>query len=169
MRSGNDPVAKRRACAILITSDRAASGVRPDETTPLLRNELEQNGFDVRYEVVVPDDRIAIKNALDEWIGEQIDFVVVSGGSGVAPTDVTPDVTLEIIDRRIPGMEEAMRRVSLEHTPFAMLSRGVVGVARQTLIANVPGSPRGAVENLRVIAPALGHAIELIHGGKPDK
>ncbi|UCG50710.1 MAG: MogA/MoaB family molybdenum cofactor biosynthesis protein [Candidatus Latescibacterota bacterium] len=154
--------------AILISSDRAASGIRPDRTTALLSDKLSALGFDVVHNAVVPDDKLGIVKTLRAWVNEGIEVILISGGTGVAPTDVTPEATLEVITRRVPGMEEAMRRVSHEKTPFAMLARGVVGIARSSLVINLPGSPTGAVENLEVVAPVLEHALELIQGGTPD-
>jgi molybdenum cofactor synthesis domain-containing protein len=106
---------------------------------------------------------------LEEWISEKkIDLILVSGGTGLSPSDVTPEATLSVIEKRVPGMEEAMRRASAELTPFGMLSRSVVGTAGESLIINLPGSPKGALENLEIIEPALEHALELICGGHPD-
>lgn len=169
MRTDDDHLSIQRGSAILIASDRAAGGVRRDETAPLLERRLNGLGFEVTHTAIVPDRASAITGALNGWIAAGVALILVSGGTGVAPSDVTPEATLEVISRRVPGMEEAMRRASMDKTPFAMLSRGVVGVAQRSLIVNLPGSPKGAVENLEVIAPALDHAIELIQGGKPDK
>lgn len=157
------------SAAILIASDRAYRKVRPDKTTPLLREYLEKRGYAVIAEEVVADVKDSIAAVLRKWVAEDgINLILVSGGTGLAPTDVTPEATLEVIERRVPGMEEAMRRASFEKTPHAILSRAVVGCAGRSLIVNLPGSPRGAVENLDVIAPSLEHALELIAGGTPD-
>lgn len=155
--------------AILIASDRAYSGERPDETGPVLKKRLGELGYSVTFLQVVPDDRLKIESMLKEWISEKkIHLVLISGGTGLSPSDVTPEATLSIIEKRVPGMEEAMRRASAKITPFGMLSRGVVGTAGECLIINLPGSPKGALENLKAIEPALEHALELISGGHPD-
>jgi len=157
------------SAAILICSDRAYNGVRPDQTAPLLHEWLTGQGYSVKHSLVVPDNREHIKTALDQWAAEGIALVLTSGGTGMAPTDVTPEVTLEVIKRRVPGMEEVMRRESMKVTSHAMISRGVVGIADRTLIINLPGNPKGAIENLEAVEPALYHGLELISGGKPDK
>ena len=167
------PAKESKSCrfnaAILIASDRSYKGVRSDKTGPLLKDYLEQLGYDVAFFDIVPDEKDTIVAALGRLIGEdKINLILVSGGTGLAPADVTPEATLEIIERRIPGMEEAMRRASFEKTPHAILSRAVVGSAGNSLIVNLPGSPKGALENLEVIQPALEHALELITGGTPD-
>jgi molybdopterin adenylyltransferase len=155
--------------AILICSDRASSGERPDETAPLLKKRLEQSSFEVVSTIVVPDNKEEIMSALQKWIDGGVNLILTSGGTGMAPTDVTPEATLEIIDRRVPGMEEEMRRVSMTITSHAMLSRGVVGIKNDSLIVNLPGSPKGAVENLLAIESVLEHGLELIRGVKVDK
>lgn len=162
-----NPSSTDRVCAILIASDRAADGVRPDETTPLLRARLTASGFELLHSEIVPDDRVAIEQRLKRWVKEDVDLIVVSGGTGLSPTDVTPEATLEVIDRRVPGMEEAMRRASQAKTPLAVLSRAVVGTAGRTLIINLPGNPQGAVENFDVVEPVLIHALRLMRGEDP--
>ncbi|MFQ6007374.1 MAG: molybdenum cofactor biosynthesis protein B [Candidatus Zixiibacteriota bacterium] len=159
----------RFKAAILITSDRAHNGTRPDKSGPALRRRLENLGYSVVFLEVVPDDRRTIVTVLRKWVdGEGINLILVSGGTGLSPRDFTPEATLEIIERRIPGMEEAMRRVSFEKTPHAILSRAVVGCVGHSLIVNLPGNPEGALENLEVLEPVLEHALELITGGTPD-
>lgn len=160
---------RRFSAALLIASDRSHKGVRPDKTGPMLKEYIQRLGYDVVYSEVVPDDQQAIMSVLRRWVGkDMVNLILISGGTGLAPTDVTPEATLEVIERRIPGMEEAMRRASFEKTPHAILSRAVVGSVGKSLIVNLPGSPKGALENLEVIVPALEHALELICGGTPD-
>jgi molybdenum cofactor synthesis domain-containing protein len=130
---------------------------------------LADIGIDVAAEGTVPDDRKTIASRLKEWSGAGIDLILVSGGTGVSPTDVTPEATLDVIDKRIPGIEEAMRHASMTITPYAMLSRAVAGISGSTMIINLPGKPTAAVENLSVVAPVLSHAIELIRGGDPHE
>jgi len=166
MENKNNPGFKS---AILICSDRAFSGERPDETAPLLKNRLEQSGFEVVSVSVAPDNKEKIMSTLGKWINEGINLIITSGGTGLAPTDVTPEATLAIIDRRVPGMEEEMRRVSMGITSHAMISRAVVGIKNNSLIINLPGKPKGAVENLQAVESVLEHGLELIRGVKVDK
>ena len=155
--------------AILITSDRAYSGERPDATGPLLKNSLSESGYSVVDLVIVPDDQKIIVSTLKKWVlNQKIHLVLTSGGTGLSPRDVTPEATLEIIEKRIPGMEEAMRQASFKITPNAILSRAVAGIAGNSLIINLPGNPKGAIENLQVIEPSLDHALKLINDLKPD-
>ena len=159
----------RFKAAILIASDRAYSGERPDETGPALEKRLGELGYAVAFREVIPDDSRKIETMVRKWVSEEkIHLILTSGGTGLSPVDVTPEATLRIIERRVPGMEEAMRQASSKTTPFGMLSRGVVGTAEESLIINLPGSPKGALENLKIIEPALEHALELICGGHPD-
>jgi len=156
-------------CAILICSDRASTGERPDETIPILTERIEGLQFKVENTAVIPDNLEKIKSTLRKWIDEEIPLILTSGGTGMAPSDVTPEATLELITRRVPGMEEAMRAFSMTITPHAMISRAVVGVANHSLIINLPGKPKGAAENLSAVEPMLDHAVRLIAGEKVDK
>jgi molybdenum cofactor synthesis domain-containing protein len=118
---------------------------------------------------VCPDDEVRIREQLLEWADNDIaDVILTTGGTGLAPRDVTPEATLSVITRPIPGIPEAMRAASLKKTPNAMLSRGIAGVRARALIINLPGSPRAAVENLEAVAAALKHAVSKIQGDPSD-
>jgi molybdenum cofactor synthesis domain-containing protein len=155
----------RRTVAIVTVSDRGARGEREDASGRALVERLESEGFQVSFQRVVPDETLEISNVLRECADEKkVALVVTTGGTGVSPRDVTPEATLAVVDRTVPGMAEAMRAKSLLKTPHAMISRAVVGIRCSTLIVNLPGSPRGAVENLEVLLPALPHALDKIQG-----
>lgn len=159
----------RFSAAILIASDRSYRGERADGTGPGLKEYLENCGYRVVFLEIAPDDLKAIVTILRRWVHKDgINLILVSGGTGLAPADVTPEATEEVIERRIPGLEEAMRRASFEKTPHAALSRAVVGCVGGSLIIDLPGNPKGALENLRAIEPALEHALELLNGETPD-
>ena len=159
---------------ILTASDRSFRGEREDLSGPALAQAIREGWAVVAREgqsdvvietALVPDERKEISAKLIEWSdGLRLDLILTTGGTGFAARDVTPEATSEVIDRHAPGLAEAMRTKSLQITPHAMLSRGVAGIRKQTLIVNLPGSPRGAVESLGVILPVLPHAIELLHG-----
>lgn len=150
--------------AILTASDRSARGERADLSGPALAEALRAAGAQVVAQAVLPDERSALAAQLVEWAqAGEVDVILVTGGTGFAPRDVTPEATRDVIEREAPGLAEAMRAVSLRTTPHAMLSRGVAGVRGRTLIIDLPGSPRAAVENLQVVLPVLPHAVELLH------
>jgi molybdopterin adenylyltransferase len=156
--------------AVIITvSDRGASGQREDGSGPEIAGLLQAMGVEIIARRIIPDEKEMIRLVLIEWSeGEKTDLIVTTGGTGVSPRDVTPDATREVIEREIPGMAEAMRRQSMIVTPHAMISRAVVGIRGRTLIINLPGSPKGARENLNVLLPALTHAIEKIKGDQSE-
>ncbi|NQU02758.1 MAG: MogA/MoaB family molybdenum cofactor biosynthesis protein [Syntrophaceae bacterium] len=130
---------------------------------------LDELDFSIEDYRIIPDEKDIIKSTILEFSdARKFDLVITTGGTGVSPRDVTPDATLEVIEREIPGMAEAMRRESLLKTPHAMISRAVAGIRGESLIINLPGSPRGARENLTVILPALKHTIEKIKGDQSD-
>lgn len=154
-----------RRAAVLTISDRGSRGERQDESGPAVQEMLRQVGFTIACYEVLPDERPLIQQRLQSLADEShLDLVVTTGGTGLTPRDVTPEATLAVIDREIPGIAEAMRFSSLAKTPHAMLSRAVAGIRGRTLIINLPGSLRGARENLQVVLPALGHALEKIKG-----
>jgi molybdopterin adenylyltransferase len=150
---------------ILTISDRSSQGLREDAAGPALAEYLRSNEIDVDRTSVVPDEEHQIKEILIAWADEgMLDLIVTTGGTGLSPRDVTPEATIAAVERIVPGMAEAMRAQSLLKTPHAMISRAVVGVRGRALIINLPGSPKGAIENLEVLVPALAHAIAKLQG-----
>ena len=148
---------------ILTISDRSSRGERPDMSGPVLVDAVTTKGWQVVETGIIPDNVNTIRQKLAEWAdSNRFDVVLTTGGTGFAPRDVTPEATRQIVERLTPGLDEAMRIASLQVTPHAMLSRAISGIRKQTLIINLPGSPKGALENLQVVIPVLGHAIELL-------
>ena len=149
---------------ILTISDRAAAGTYEDQSGPALQALVERAlEATVVTTAIVPDDRARIAAQLRAWADDgETDIILTTGGTGFTPRDVTPEATQEVIEKEAPGLAEAMRAASLAITPHAMLSRAVAGIRGQTLIINLPGSPKGATENLRTVLPALPHAVELL-------
>ena len=148
---------------ILTVSDRSARGERPDASGPALQQQVIAQGWQVSQVDIVPDDFTILVQTLTLWADRgDLDVILTSGGTGFAPRDITPEATLAVIERQTPGLAEAMRAASLQITLHAMLSRAIAGIRKQTLIVNLPGSPKAAVENLAVIAPVLPHAVQLL-------
>lgn len=148
---------------ILTLSDRSARGERDDASGPALDRLVEAQGWSVVKQAILPDDEPAIRGLLASWADAgELDVILTTGGTGFSPRDVTPEATRAVIDREAPGLAEAMRAASLRITPHAMLSRIVTGIRKRTLILNLPGSPKGAMENLQVVLPVLPHAVQLL-------
>jgi len=149
--------------AILTVSDRSSRGLREDLSGPVLQGAATDYGWEVTQTDIVPDEISAIEERLCHWSdSEKINVILTTGGTGFTPRDVTPEATQAVLDRNAPGLAEAMRAGSLTITPHAMLSRAVAGIRKKTLIINLPGSPKGALENFRIIAPVLPHAVQLL-------
>ena len=149
---------------ILTLSDRSSRGERADSSGPSLAKLIQAEGWLVVQQALLPDDESAIREMLISWADSgEMDVILTTGGTGFSPRDVTPEATRAVIEREAPGVAEAMRAASLKVTPHAMLSRVVAGMRKKTIIINLPGSPKGAVENLQVVLPVLPHAIQLLH------
>jgi len=149
---------------VLTVSDRSSQGERPDLSGPALIEKIEASHWFVSKVDIVPDDYDILVDTLKVWSdSNNLDVILTTGGTGFAPRDITPEATQVVIDRNAPGIAEAMRSTSLQITPHAMLSRGLAGIRKQTLIINLPGSPKAAVENFEVVVPVLEHAVHLLH------
>ena len=155
--------------AILTLSDKGSRGERVDESGPALAAWLKERGVTTVHSRVIADEFEQIVAVLTEWAdADAADLILTTGGTGVSPRDVTPEATLQVVERVIPGLGELMRLRSLEKTAMAPLSRAVAGIRKQSLIVNLPGSPKGALEKLEAIWATLGHAVEKIRGGQDD-
>jgi molybdenum cofactor synthesis domain-containing protein len=150
---------------ILTASDKGSQGLREDASGPLISNRVKEIPGEVVYTVIVPDDRAAISAELIKMVDEMdLHLILTTGGTGMSMRDITPEATKDILDRDLPGIPEAMRAKSLQFTDRAMLSRAVAGIRKQTLIINMPGSPKAVSECLDVIIPVLEHGIQILRG-----
>lgn len=148
---------------ILTVSDRSSRGQRADLSGPALADFIHARGWDASILDVVPDERVQIASTLTDWCARgDLDIILTTGGTGFAPRDVTPEATRDVIEREAPGIAEFIRAESLKVTPHAMLSRGLAGIRARTIIINLPGSPKGAVESLQSVAGVLEHAVKLL-------
>ena len=153
----------RLRVGVITVSDRSAQGERPDLSGPALVEAVQTEGWEVVRQDVLPDDLESISVKLAAWADSgELDVLLTTGGTGFSRRDVTPEATEAVVDRVAPGLAEAMRAASLKATPHAMLSRATAGIRGRTLIINLPGSPKGALENLQVVIPVLTHAVELL-------
>lgn len=151
--------------AIVITvSDRCYRGERKDEAGPAVQALLREAGYELEEAVLVPDEFLEIEAALHAAAAADAALCVTTGGTGLSPRDVTPEATLAVLEKRVPGIPEAMRAASLAKTPRAVLSRSEAGILGRTLIINLPGSPRAARENLEAVLPVLAHGLDILRG-----
>ncbi len=161
--------AGRFSYGVVTMSDKGSVGLREDTSGAQIKEILREEGYRLKQYIVIPDTEAVIIDTLVDLVENQkIDLIVTTGGTGVAPSDVTPEAMNHVIEKEIPGMSEAMRAASLEKTPHAVLSRGKTGIRKRSLIINLPGSKKAAQENLEVILPALPHALDKIQGGTSD-
>ena len=149
---------------VITISDGASHGQREDKSGPALVGVLYANQYEVTGPEIVPDERDRIAAAITRAADGGSNLVITTGGTGLGPRDVTPQATASVIDYDVPGLTGLMRRVGLESTPMAALTRGLAGVRGHTLVINVPGSPKGAVESLTAVMPVLEHALALLRG-----
>jgi len=149
--------------AVLTLSDKGSKGEREDESGLLIQEMLRDIKAEITYYDILPDEKELIKEKLIEY-SSKVDLILTTGGTGLSPRDVTPEATLEILDRQVPGIAEAMRSEGLKITKRAMLSRAVAGVKGKSLIVNLPGSPKAVKESLSIIIDVIPHAIEKIKG-----
>ncbi len=150
---------------IITISDKASKGERIDKSGPAIEKILKTIGGNVKKYLIVPDEKKEIVSAIKEMSDiDNIDLILTTGGTGFAKRDNTPEATLEVIEKTVPGLTEVMRIEGLKITPMAMLSRAVAGIRENSLIINLPGSPKGVKENLEIIMPALRHGIEILQG-----
>jgi|SRR5580704_15438958 molybdopterin adenylyltransferase len=155
--------------AILTISDSVSRGERDDRSGPALVARCRELGWTITSALLASDDPTALRNQMRTIADSgSVDVLLTTGGTGLGPRDVTPEATLEIADRVIPGLAEEIRRKGAEKTPTAILSRGVAAIRNKTIIINLPGSPKGALESLDAIAHLLPHAVEVLHGARHD-
>lgn len=164
----NSNIIRYRA-AVICASDRCFQGLRKDVSSPIIVEMLTGQGYEVTTAITLPDEYETLRMTMARIADEgSADLIVTTGGTGLAPRDVTPEATAAVIDRAVPGIPEAMRAESMKITPHGMLSRGIAGIRKRTLIINLPGSPKAVKENLSCILPALDHALLMLTGGTQD-
>lgn len=156
---------KELSIRIITLSDRASKGIYEDKTGKLLEEYFKENFKTSNILLtIIPDEIEELQRTLKRFITEKIDLIITNGSTGVSPRDIAPEATLPLIERRLPGFEEAMRLKSFEKVPTAIISRAVCGITSKSLIINLPGSPKAALENISFIAPAINHTIDKLNG-----
>ncbi|MFN0117787.1 MAG: molybdenum cofactor biosynthesis protein B [Elusimicrobiota bacterium] len=150
---------------ILTISDRSFNHIRPDEGGPALASIIHEKKWVIIAQEIIPDEQSEIKKCLIHWADQKhIDLILTTGGTGLGPRDVTPEATIEVLEKQLPGLVELMRREGLKETPFSVLSRALAGIRGESIIINFPGNPEGAKKSLRLILPLLEHAHQMILG-----
>jgi molybdopterin adenylyltransferase len=150
-------------------SDKGAAGKREDTSGAALQQILLEEGYVLKHYKIIPDNEAIIVETLIDLVDNfKIDLILTTGGTGVSPTDVTPEAMTKVLEKEIPGMAEAMRAASFSKTPHSVISRGKAGIRKESLIINLPGSKKGAIENIEVLLRAIPHALEKIKGGQGD-
>ena len=155
---------ERVRVGVLTVSDRSARGEREDVSGTRIVEWCEAQGHEVTVRAVVPDERASIVRMLTRWADDGVELIVTTGGTGVAPRDITPEATRSVIEREVPGIQEEMRRRGLHSTPYSILSRGVAGIRGGSFIVNLPGSTGGVMDGLDVLGPLVEHAVGLVRG-----
>lgn len=150
---------------IITSSDKGSKGEREDVSGQVVKDMAEQMGWKVVEQIILPDERILLSETMKVWCDiDKVDLILTTGGTGFSQRDCTPEATLDIVERQVPGIPEAMRYYSLQVTPRAMLSRSVAGIRKGTLIVNLPGSPKAVRENLQAVIETLEHGIGILRG-----
>lgn len=154
---------------IITASDKGSKGEREDRSGEVIREIVEQQGWKVTDYIVLPDERHELSEKMQEWCDSyKVDLILTTGGTGFSKRDCTPEATLDIVEKQVPGIPEAMRYYSLQITPRAMLSRSIAGIRKDTLIVNLPGSPKAVRENLESIIGSLEHGIGILQGSSSE-
>jgi len=162
-----DPASLR--VAIITISDSVAAGKNEDKSGPAVKTRCRELGWEIKSSLVIPDDPPSIREQLRELADSgRVDLILTTGGTGLSPRDSTPEATVAVADKLVPGFAEQMRRKGMEKMPRAILSRAVAAIRHKSLILNLPGSPKGAVESLDAVADLLPHSISIIHGARHD-
>ena len=154
--------------AVITVSDRSYRGEREDKGGPAVKEMLEKLGYEVVHMETVPDEKEKISEALIKAASKDIALIVTTGGTGFAQRDVTPEATLAVCEKLVPGIPEAMRMLSMKYTDRSILSRAAAGIRKRSLIINLPGSPKGAVENFETVASPIEHGLKMLRGGQAD-
>ena len=154
--------------AVFTVSDRCYNNIKEDSAGPALKDIIKKQGWKTEIYEIIPDEKNIIKEKLSSAVKNNIDLVFTAGGTGPGQRDVTPEATMEVIEKQIPGISEIMRIESYKKTKYSLLSRGVCGILKNTLIINLPGSTKGAVENLEILLPIIPHTINVMKGNISD-